>query len=93
MEKSICVCVIYVCVCVCICVFQIYFIRNGDLEKAQGVLYHIDSFSLEYHHYDMTRQAWSQGLSFKTMNISSGFSFLLSEYGHAYKLREKNGAT
>jgi len=41
----------------------------------------------------MIWQASLQGLSFKTMNIASGFSLQLSQYGYAHELKEKNGAT
>lgn len=46
---------------------------------------------MEYDHYDMA--GWSQERSFKTMKVSPGISFQLSQYRYAYKLREKNGVT
>lgn len=66
--------------------------KRNDVEKSQGVIYHIDLFALECDHYDMTWQAL-QELSFKTMTMAPGFSFQPSQYGDAHKLREKNGAT
>lgn len=90
MEKIVCV-PMCVCVCVYLYLLQIHFKRN-DLEKTQSVVYHIDLFSLECDHFDMTRQAL-QELSFKTMDRASGSPLQLSQYGYAQELRKKNGAT
>ena len=60
--------------CMCICILA-YFIRNDDLEKTQGVIYHTASFSQECNCHDITWQAWSQELPFETMNVTLSFSF------------------
>lgn len=91
MEKIVCV-PMCVCVCVYLYLLQIHFKRN-DLEKTQSVVYHIDLFSLECDHFDMTWEASLQELSFYTMNRALGSPLQLFQYGYAHELRKKNGAT
>lgn len=84
------------CVCVCLCALSNIFCKKCWWFRKDSKCYLSHRFSLSgiwQSWRDIKCHAWSQELSFKTINVTLGFSFHLSQYGYTYKLREKNSTT